>query len=96
MIKLSFNCAHVRDDGVVFPEVPLPLDGLVEECAEDDEEQHVEDAQDGQTARLGVSFGSCDKSCRIQSGSYLQKSRYIIFTTFITTKQSPNLIYLCL
>ena len=72
-MKLSFNCAHVRDDGVVFPEVPLPLDGLVEECAEDDEEQHVEDAQDGQTARLGVSFGPCDKSChvmscRIQSG----------------------------
>ena len=46
----------------MFPEVPLPLDGLVEECAEDDEEQHVEDAQDGQTARLGVSFGPCDKS----------------------------------
>ena len=52
----------------MFPEVPLPLDGLVEECAEDDEEEHVEDAQDGQTARLGVSFGSCDKSCLIQSG----------------------------
>ena len=68
VIKLSFNDAHVRDDGVVFPEVPLPLDGLVEEGAEDDEEEHVEDAQYGQTARLGVSFGSCDKSCLIQSG----------------------------
>ena len=73
MIKLSFNFAHVRDDGVVFPEVPLPLDGLVEECAEDDEEQHVEDAQDGQTARLGVSFGSCDKS-------YLSDSKWLIST----------------
>ena len=55
----------MRDDGVVFPEVPLPLDGLVEECAEDDEEQHVEDAQDGQTARLGVSFGSWFKVVNI-------------------------------
>ena len=25
--------------------VPLPLDGLVEECAEEDEQKHVEDAQ---------------------------------------------------
>ena len=68
VIKLSSNYAHVRDDGV-----SLPLDGLVEECAEDDEEQHVEDAQDGQTARLGVSFGSCDKS-------YLSDSKWLIST----------------
>ena len=40
----SLNNGHVGDNLVMLPPVPLPLDGLVEEGAEDDEEEAVEDA----------------------------------------------------
>ena len=43
-IFLSLNNWHVGDNLGMLPPVSLPLDGLVKEGAEDDEEEAVEDA----------------------------------------------------
>ena len=43
---------------IVFSEVSLALDSLIEEHYKDDEEQEVEDAENGQAAVIRVSFSS--------------------------------------
>ena len=49
----------MRSDLVVFPEVPLSLDGLVEEGQDYHEEKAVENAEDRQAASLWVVISSC-------------------------------------
>ena len=43
---------------IMFSEVSLALDSLIEEHNKDDDEQAVEDAEDGQAAVIRVSFSS--------------------------------------
>ena len=50
--------AHMRSYLIMFSEVSLALDSLIEEHNKDDDEQAVEDAEDGQAAVIRVSFSS--------------------------------------
>lgn len=56
--RLSFDYAHMRSYLIMFSEVSLALDSLIEEHNKDDDEQAVEDAEDGQAAVIRVSFSS--------------------------------------
>ena len=56
--RLSFNYAHMRSYLIMFSEVSLALDSLIEEHNKDDDEQAVEDAENGQAAVIRVSFSS--------------------------------------
>ena len=46
-MQLSLDYAHMRGYLIVFSEVSLALDSLIEEHYKDDEEQEVEDAENG-------------------------------------------------
>ena len=57
-IHLSLDYAHMRGYLIMFSEVSLALDSLIEEHYKDDEQQEVEDAENGQAAVIRVSFSS--------------------------------------
>ena len=57
-MQLSLDYAHMRGYLIVFSEVSLALDSLIEEHYKDDEQQEVEDAENGQAAVIRVSFSS--------------------------------------
>ena len=46
-MQLSLDYAHMRGYLIMFSEVSLALDGLIEEHYKDDEQQEVEDAENG-------------------------------------------------
>ena len=46
-MQLSLDYAHMRGYLIMFSEVSLALDSLIEEHYKDDEEQEVEDAENG-------------------------------------------------
>ena len=58
-IFLSLDYTHVRCDLVVFPEVPLSLDCLVEEGEDYHKEKSVEDAEDRKSACVVISIITC-------------------------------------
>lgn len=57
-MQLSLDYAHMRGYLIMFSEVSLALDSLIEEHYKDDEQQEVEDAENGQAAVIRVSLSS--------------------------------------
>ena len=56
---LSLHYAHVWLNLVVFPEVSLSLDCLVEEGEDDDQQKSVENTENGKTTGLWVRTRTC-------------------------------------
>ena len=56
---LSLHYAHVWLNLVVFPEVSLSLDCLIEEGEDDDQQKSVENTENGKTTGLWVRARTC-------------------------------------